>query len=95
MEDSPDVITVSVHLHLTKQAFDLLEKYASKRKRGEFISDLIVAHHLSEKRSSGDAVEMLGRQAAAAQTEATRLMHAYNKAREIYTAGKNGNQKKR
>lgn len=94
MED-PAVDTVSVHLHLTKQATDLLDKYATKRKRGEFISDLIVAHHLTEKRGNGDALEILRRQAEAAQSEASRLQNAYRKAREVYSAGNNGSEKKR
>lgn len=100
MEDTP-LDTVAVHLHLTKQASDLLEKYASKRKRGEFVSDLVVAYHLADKKGGTDALEMLRRQALAAQSEASRLNSAYNKAREVYqmagihSAADNASKKRR
>ena len=75
--------TVSLHLSITKEAADLLGKYASKRTRGAFISDLIVAHDLGKKGGEG-VLEALRKQAQAAQAEASRLNNAYNKAKEIY-----------
>jgi len=90
--------TVSVHLSISKEAADLLGKYASKRTRGAFISDLIVAHDVGRKGGDG-VIEVLRKQAAAAQAEASRLTNAYNKARELYQPAQapssNGNGKKR
>lgn len=87
--------TVSLHLSLTKQAAEILEKYCTKRSRGAFISDLIVAHDVGRKGGDG-VLEALRKQAQAAQAEASRLTNAYNKARELYghDSSSNGNGKK-
>jgi len=89
--------TVSLHLSISKEAADLLGKYASKRTRGAFISDLIVAHDVGKKGGDG-ILDTLRKQAAAAQAEASRLTNVYNKAKELYqpqVLSGNGNGKKR
>lgn len=46
--------TVSTHLHLTDQAFGLLDKYTGPRGRGQFISQLIVDY--DRRQLDGDGV---------------------------------------
>ena len=77
--------TVQIHISVTKQAADLLQKYCTTRTRGIFISDLVVAYD-SAKTGGDGMLEALRKQANAAQAEASRLTNAYNKARELYQA---------
>ena len=69
--------TVPVHLHLTDQAAKLLEKYASKRTRGAFLSELIVAYDREQKNGEG-VIEALRKRAKEAQIEASRAQNALN-----------------
>ena len=69
--------TESMHLHLTEEAAKLLEKYCTKRTRGAFLSDLVVAYDLQQKNGDG-VIEALRKRAKEAQIEASRAQNALN-----------------
>lgn len=74
--------TVSMHLHLTREAADLLEKYSTKRTRGAFLSELVVAHHRLQKDGDG-IVDALRKKAAEASRQAAAAQNALKAAEEL------------
>jgi len=93
--------TVQMHLHVSEQAAKLLEKYATSRTRGAFISELIVNHDRGQMDGEG-VIELLRKKAREAQQEASRATNALKKYEELYGSKaapeqphSNGNGKKR
>lgn len=65
----------SMHLHLSEQAAELLDKYCTPRGRGQFLSQLIVDYDRSQMDGQG-VIEALRRRVAQTSEEAAQAARA-------------------
>jgi anthranilate phosphoribosyltransferase len=84
--------TVQMHLHLSEEASRILDKYCTKRTRGAFLTDLVLAYE--RKNDLEGFVEGLRREAEDASRRASQAASALQKAQQV-ASGTNGKSKNR